>query len=366
MQNEQSISKEQLKDFLETVAAGGAAFKITQEGIQYVDRASFWQWMKDSYPTMFEKGVEKWMGRHPEQAERLLRGKGLEWDVFRTYHPHVVDLNRLSETTTDRVKDLTSYNPLTGESTPIQVKTSLSEGGIRQAAQQLFSYPPETKFAVNQSVYEEAVKQGMPPERFVKVVPDEEVRAAAEQRYQDAVGGDIEVGVSVGGVLKEAGKGALIGAVLYVGVSAISHYKAYKAGQISFEDFAKRLAKDGSKGGIIGGSMAVINVGVQCTTTALGVGAPVTIPVMLIISVGLKKIIDPMFRDGEYAETLRHLKYYDSLQKGWLHFGHLSVELFDAQQKLLEQIHIRSQRARMLNQASAAIDRQLDKELEDL
>ena len=109
--------------------------------------------------------------------------------------------------------------------------------------------------------------------------------------------------------------------------------------------------------------MAAINVGVQYAATALGVGAPVTIPVMLIISIGLKKVIDPMFGDGEYAETLQSMKYYTSVQKGWHDFGRLSVALYEAQDSLRQVHAARSERAKLLNSFSSRLDNKLDEEL---
>lgn len=364
MKKQEQPTRDELKEFLETVSNIAAASRIIPEGIQYVDNASFWQWMKNSYPKMFEDGLQNWMTIHPKSAEVFFQTKGLEWETFRNYHPHFVDINELSRTTNDRIKDLNSFNPLNGNTTIIQVKAPLSDSGIRSEAQKLFThYPPDTKFAVTQSVYDEAIKRGMPPERFVQVVPDESVKSATQQRYEAASQGNIDVGVSIEGVLKEVGKGALIGAALYVGVSALTNYRSYKSGNLSFEEFAEQLVKDGAKGGVMGGSMAAINVGVQYAATALGVGAPVTIPVMLVISFGLKKIVDPIFGDGEYAETLRSMKYYTSLQEGWQDFGKLSVALYEAQENLRQVQTSRSERAQLLNSFSNGLDNKLDEEL---
>jgi len=364
MIKQEQPTRDELKDFLETVSNIAAASKIISSGIQYVDNASFWQWMKNSYPKMFENGLQNWMTIHPKSAEVFFQTKGLEWDVFEKYHPNFIDINELSKATNDRIKDLSSFNPISDHTTLIQVKAPLSESGIRTEAHKLFThYPPEVKFVVTQSVYDEAIKQGMKPERFVQVVPDESVRTATQQRYEAASQGNIDVGVTVNGILKEVGKGAVIGSVLYVSVSAFTNYKKYKSGNLSFDEFAELLAKDGAKGGIMGGSMAAINVGVQYAATALGVGSPVTIPVMLVISIGLKKIIDPMFGDGKYAGILRSMKYYTSLQSAWHDFGVLSVSLYEAQEKLLRAQTIHTDRAKLLNSFSATLDNKLDEEL---
>ena len=152
---------------------------------------------------------------HPNSAKILFRTKVLEWDVFRTYHPHLVDINSLSPSLTDRVKDLSSVNPLTGHNIAIQVKAPLSDSGIRRAVDQLFNhYPPDTKFAVTQSVYDRAIQQGMSPDRFVQVLPDGQVEAAGAERYEQALSGQADPsGVTLGGTFAQAGEGAVIGAL---------------------------------------------------------------------------------------------------------------------------------------------------------
>jgi hypothetical protein len=270
----------------------------------------------------------------------------------------------LSKTTNDRIKDLSSFNPLTNDNTIIQVKAPLSDSGIRTEAQKLFThYPPEAKFAVTQSVYDEATKRGMSPDRFVQVVPDESVKHATNQRYETASQNNIDVGITLDGFLKQVGQGALIGATLYIGISALTNYHNYKIGNISFDEFAGILIKDGSKGGVMGGSMAAVNVGVQYAATALGIGAPITIPVMLVISIGLKKIVDPLFGDGEYAEILNSMSYHTSLQKAWYNFGLLSTALYEGQSELQDFIKIRSERAKLLNSFSNALDNKLNEEV---
>ena len=364
MSDTPEIKKDEFKDFIENVANIAGASKIISDGIQYVDNAMFWQWMRNSFPKMFENGLQTWMSIHPDNARVAFQTKGLEWDVFRNYHPNLIDINELSKATNDRIKDLSSYNPFTADITIIQVKAPLSAGGIKREAQKLFShYPPETKFAVTQSVYDEAIKNGMSPDRFVQVVPDEAVKKITDQRYEAAAKNNIDIGITLDGFLEQVGQGALLGATIYIGVSALSNYRSYKCGDLSFDEFAERLIKDGAKGGVMGGSMAAINVGVQYAATAIGVGAPVTIPVMIVISVGLKKFVDPLFGDGEYKEILNSMKYSTSFQKGWLDFGLLSVSLFDKQIQLKSFVADKIEKGKLLNSFSKALDDKLDEEL---
>ena len=361
----EDLKGEQLGDLLRDTASRAGAARIMQDGYRYVDAASYCQWMRDSYPRMFQDGLEHWMAVHPDSARVFFQTKGFEWDVFRSYHPHFVDVNQLSTDVTDRVKDLASFDPVSMHVVPIQVKAPLSQSGIAKEVERLFNhYPPDTKFAVTQSVYEKAVQQGMPPDRFVQVVPDDNVRAATEERYHQAVSGHADPpGVTLGGTLAQVGKGAVLGAVIYVGTSALSNYSRYKAGEIDYDEYANAVVKDGTKGAILGGSMAAINVGVQYAATTIGVAAPITIPVMLVIGVALRKVVDPMFGDGQYAEVLSGMQFNKSLELGWDRYGKLSLALYDTEVRMLEEMRLRAIRGEALKAISSAYDRQLETDL---
>ena len=378
MLDNEKMAKKGLKDFLESVSNVAAASTIIKDGVNYVDNALFWEWLikiheNGNYiPHLGSAEAARQFAQassnQMEGIKTVIQGRGYEWDVFRQHHPHIFDINKLpgfnSPSATNLPgHDLQSYNPLTGSTVTVEAKSAMSDSGIEKSARKLFTYSTDRQFDVTQSVHDKAVEMGMTEDRFVRVRPDADVSQRANDRVHDATSGKIDVGISVEGVLEEVGKGALIGAVFYVGVSALTHYQSYKSGELSFEDFAEQLVKDGTKGGVMGGSMAAINVGVQYAATALGVGAPVTIPVMLIISIGLKKVIDPMFGDGEYAETLQSMKYYTSVQKGWHDFGRLSVALYEAQDSLRQVHAARSERAKLLNSFSSRLDNKLDEEL---
>lgn len=367
MDDKLKYKPEEFESFIQDTATIASASKIYYDGIQYVDNASFWEWITQSYKNSqyinSAESMKQFINLHGDQLKgihSLLQGKGLEWDVFRDYHPHLLDINKLPLDTNAPVADVSSYNLFSELTSDIQVKTSLRNASA--VAKGLFNYPETTKFAVNQSIYDEAVKLGLPKERFVKIIPDNQVKDISDKRFHDASSGNIEVCISVDGTLKEIGKGALIGTVLYIGVSAISNYRKYKMGQISFDDFGKQILKDGAKGGIMGGSMGAINVGVQWSLVQLGLGAgnPIAIPVMIVINYGLKKIIDPMFKDGKYAEILQNMQYNAELGNGYLNFGKMCAELYYNQRNYLYTLENYSQRSIVLNKFSNQVDNNLE------
>lgn len=366
--------KLELKDFINDAATLAAGAKIYSDGIQYVDNSMFWDWITNSYKNSqflsSAESMQQFVNAHPNQMQgitSLLQGKGFEWDVFREYHPSLININKLPLDANARIADVSTFNPFDGLTQDIQVKTSLSNPSSLVKSM-LNKYPESTKFAVNQSVYDEAIKQGIPNDRFIKVIPDEKLKNITNDRIEDAMRGNAEIGISLNGVLKEVGKGAVIGTVLYIGVSALTNYHRYRNGEMSSEEFKTRLLKDGAKGGLMGGSMAGINVGVQWSMIQLGLAAsnPIAIPVLIVVSYGLKKILDPIFKDGSYSDSMENIQYYNQLGNGWLNFGKMSHELYLLQGDYLHTLQQSQKKSEVLNYIESKVDDNLEKLIDEI
>ena len=118
------------------------------------------------------------------------------------------------------------------------------------------------------------------------------------------------------GAAVEMAKGAVIGAVLTVGIEAVTRYKDYKEGRISGKDYLKELTKAGGDGAVTGGATAGLMIPVTAVLSAAGLaGAPVTIPVSIVLGAAINKIVAPAFGRGEYREILGEAKYYQDLMQ---------------------------------------------------
>jgi len=206
----------------------------------------------------------------------------------------------------------------------------------------------------------------MKEDRFVKVVTDEKIQKATNKRIDQIKNTNLQLNISLNSFLKQAGKGALIGAVFGVGISSITHYKNYKNGIISFDEYANNILKEGAKSALMGSSIAVINVGVQYSAAILGFGFPVTIPVMIIVGAGLNSIIDPIFKDGKYKEILDKIEITTDVQKGYYDFGVLSLKLFSYQNDLILNSIDSIERIDSLDKEYKPVDEEFDRILKNL
>jgi hypothetical protein len=375
------MTKKEYEEFFKTTADLAALNKIVSDGFHYVDDSEFWKWMIDIHKNGKYIGVVKtgtdaaeWLNLHEVQTrgiKTVIQTRGFEWDIFSNHRSSVLDLNKLPKYNSDIVTnkigtDVVYRNILTGQNGVIECKAALSESGIRSCAKKLFNYEPNTKFAVNESVYDSAVKMGMPKERFIKIVPDSKIQSIADNRYEEAIKGNIDIGVTLSGSLKQIGNGALIGAVVSVGMSSIVNFSKYKKGEISGTDYANILLQDSLKGGLTGGSMAAINIPVQLAAKAIGVGMPVTLPVMIIVGFGLRKIIDPIFGEGDYKNIINEMVYTNDITRGFTIFAENSHRAIEMQKPFLEEMMKEEMKGKILNKISRETDKRIEEAIKEI
>ncbi len=283
------------KQRLENIASGGVAVAYSQNSA--VEQAMFWKWMKSTYSKakfMQELGISD----HETRILALLRGKGAEWKTFLEYHPSLVELNKLSESAIDPIADLSSHG-ITGK-TLIQVKTAFSNP--EAVAEGLSRYPEEVKFAVNKSVYEEALRQGVPEERFVKVFSDKEIKEFGQTKLEELRSGKINIGISLDSALYQGLKGAGIGALVGGGISlAISTYRYFK-GEIDGKEVAVQSGLSSLQGGIIGGFVSLTGVGAKAILISVGASTLYSLPITIAAGYGASRILDisSLFKRGNY------------------------------------------------------------------
>lgn len=77
---------------------------------------------------------------------------------------------------------------------------------------------------------------------------------------------------------------------------------------------------DSAYGATSGCAIASINVGIQSVTIPAGIGAPNTIPVLILAGYGLDKLIAPAFGKGAYKEVLKDISLCTDVHKAFTKF----------------------------------------------
>jgi hypothetical protein len=310
------LSPEELEDLI-SAASRIAVAESFRSGLGYVDDASFWQWMSENYPGVAARpgGWAAWIQAKPKSAGSLLSGKVQEWDWVRDFKNKPINLAKLAHVSKDAVSrhDATVKNLLTGHVEKVESKFASSRGSAASALENAQRKPGIGRLVGTPEVIEEAHGRGLEShlqlEQYRSSGQGQEAAARRARSAPRASG----PGVTLPGGLREVGRGALIGAAVSISASTIAQYRAWHRGQISADEFKKQVLHDAAKGGTKGAILGGINVGVQTAALAIGVGAPITIPVMLVFGIAIERIIDPAFGDGEYRRVLDRLGYQADL-----------------------------------------------------
>ena len=93
---------------------------------------------------------------------------------------------------------------------------------------------------------------------------------------------------------------------------------------------------------------------------------PVTIPVMIVVGYGLKKIIDPLFSEGDYREILNEMNYTTDITNGLKTFADNSQKSFEMQKPFVNEMIKEECKAKILNKISKKTDKVLVEKIEEI
>lgn len=155
------------------------------------------------------------------------------------------------------------------------------------------------------------------------------------------------------------GQAGVAGIVIGITTETLISYEAYKGGHITKEEYLTEVAKAGCEGGLTAAATAGIMVPVTAALSTTGlVAAPVTIPVSIILSAGINKIIAPMFGRGDYKKILGEARYYQNLMDMQNDLVS-AIEMAEKQFVLLiDEYQKQSEEHEMLNQANNYLSQQ--------
>lgn len=412
---DQHISREDLKDMLEKIGFVAAGAKVYTDGVQYVRDVEFWKWLTANVvKAPIVNGVEtkltdsqaisEWVNTRLHEGkidhiEHIFVNRGAEFDFVKRMQDDPFELLsgsiwRMATSQEDATAGIDAVKErvfgLLGQETH-QIKAGLSDSFRKVDLSQYIPEPSEVTLTrlnevlhkkstpvdvidVNEKIYswrnsEEGIakiaRRGDNHPNVVQSFNDEDLKASGARRLEAAKEGLADNAITFEGVFKQVGSGAIVGTVIFVGVSAVSNYQEYKLGYINGNEFANRIMRDSLQGGLQGGAVAAVNIPVQLAAGALNVGAPVTIPVMVVLSVGLRQIINPMFGKGEYKEILESLHYTTDVARAFSDFSRISYESFGIQKKMLSNGYTHRKQSLMLDSFAQYTDDLLAKELED-
>jgi hypothetical protein len=139
------------------------------------------------------------------------------------------------------------------------------------------------------------------------------INKQTDKRYEQAKNGKATGEYTIKNVGATMAKAGIVGAVIGAGTETVVSFKRMKNGEITPKQYLLEIAKSGGEGGLVGAGTSGIMIPVQAAITAAGASTLIGIPISIVVSAVLDKIIAPAFGRGDYAKYLAQAKFYQSI-----------------------------------------------------
>lgn len=411
-------NKKEVNKAIDEIASLAATYKIANDGLEFVSEVKYWEWLTsevvktgntptgEKIPLIDGDSISKWISSKlgNESAEKyvtdLLVNRGAEYDFVKNMQNLPVEFlkgNRWRMATQqedlEQGIDAIRYNIFTKKETTVQIKAGLSDSfksvflhqympednaqiKERMAKGLLKKRTPTDEVYVNGKIWDwrnsengrnTIIKRGDNHPNVKKLnINDEELKMNGEKRFENATRGDVEKYITRSNAITQIGKGAVIGTAIGITASTFINYGRYKNGEIDEKQFLKTLITDGTQSGLQGGIVAAINIPVQLVSSNLGLGAPITIPVMIVVGKTAKNIIEPVFGKGKYLKYKKEIQYTTDLQKALVVFSNMSFESFNNTKLLMDKLVIHTSNSIIFDYINEKLDEELDTILEEI
>lgn len=296
----------------------GSAAAAYRTSSAVTENVSFWNWMNQNYSGanghMFasSNAMQKYVSSGQGKADwmyKQLQGKGYEWDwMQKQRHDIRKIINQYNAGTVSNQPgfDVTEKNILTGQETQYQMKAYISRKNP-----DLHNTDTGIEVVTNAEKVDVVRQNGYRVEEFKnrrQIIQDTDKRM-----------GQIENGSAtphfglknVGGTMAKAGA---VGCVIGAGTETVVSYRRWKEGSLSDREYVLEILKAGGDTGLTAAASAGIMIPISAAVTAAGVSAIVTIPIAVVVSGTINKVIAPCFGRGKYREILGKAKYYQALE----------------------------------------------------
>lgn len=199
--------------------------------------------------------------------------------------------------------DAVEINRISGEViNEFQVKTLRSADSINSTLKDFLSndhYKSTTVLVGPQELIDRAHEMGIPnPTKVMGTLQNNQ--NSVQELSNKVLNEELAVSITAGEVAEKVVGGAVIGAVISVGVSSLLSYLQYKNGKITIEEMKRRIAKDGAKGAITGGALAGLSLFIPGGVIGFGID--------FVVGTSLRRLLDEAYGDGMFGEILSTTK----------------------------------------------------------
>lgn len=296
----------------------GSAATAYKTSSAIAENVGFWDWMNQNYSGanghMFASNdaMQNYVSGGQGKADwmyKQLQGKGYEWDWMQKQRHDIRKIfNQYNAGTVSNQPgfDVAERNILSGQETQYQMKAYISRKNP-----DLHNTDTGIEVVTNAEKVDVVRQNGYQVEEFKnrgKIIQDTDKRMGEVENGSATPHFELK---NVGGVMAKAGA---IGCVIGAGTETVISYRQWKEGSLTNKEYVLEILKAGGDTGLTAAASAGVMIPISAAVTAAGVSAIVTIPIAVVVSGAINKVIAPCFGRGKYREILGKAKYYQALE----------------------------------------------------
>ena len=287
------------------------AIVSAKEAGKLANNVEFWKWMGKNYRCLDNvNSIRKIAINKSEWLKcKILQGKGYEFDFMVNQRNNIKNLFSRFDAGTSPTQpgyDIVKTNLFNGDVIDKFQNKAYTSNNIPH----LETTTKDIKVVTNAEKVSSVKNKGY---ETVSFQDNATIRKRSQERFEQAKDGKATSTYKFETVAGSMAKAGLVAATIGMGVEAIASYRRYKNNEISKEEYVKEILKSGASAGINGAATTAIMIPISSILTAAGVAQPILIPVSIVVSTALDKLIAPCFGKGEYAVLLGQAKYYQSV-----------------------------------------------------
>lgn len=283
------------------------------------DKVEFWKWIKENYPKNFmnETIIKDQVSNNLEWLKLQTQGKGYEWDFVNFKRNDIKNLFSKYELGIDPTQkgiDIIEKNIFTNK-----IKNTFqNKAYVSKTNPDLKNTPTDSIVVTNKEKVEYAQGKGYETESFMD---KDEILKNRDDRIKDITEGKASISYTLKDISFTMGKAGAVGFVLGIGTETIASYKKWKLGEISTDEYMKKILISGGQSSLTAAGTAGLMIPVSAKIVAMGASKFINFPVAIAISTTLNKIVAPIFARGKYKEYLEEAIYYQKLDKFFKEFS---------------------------------------------
>ena len=286
------------------------SFGAVHSAKELTDNVEFWKWIGENYHCLDSAAdIQQVAERAPQWLKTsVIQGKGYEWDWMVHQRSCLENVFSRFDAGTDPCQigiDITQSDLLTNKVTRLFQNKAYTSGN----SPKLTTTSKDVVVVTNAENVAKVQSEGYEVAPFQN---NKQIAKARDSRFDQAVNGRAAGTYTLGGVGLTMVKSGAFGALIGITSETIASYKRWKNGQLSTEGYLTEIAKSGGQSGLLGAATSGIMIPITAAITAAGCSSLIGIPIAIVLSTAIDKIIAPAFGRGDYAKILKEARYYQN------------------------------------------------------